>query len=72
MNNRPYYPEIFTTSRKFYHKIFILKQNKRNHERIEFIATKCCKWYKLDHTLYINVQQLAMMHYNHGLISSLA
>ena len=24
--------EIFTTSRKFYHEIFILEQNLRNHE----------------------------------------
>ena len=32
MNNCPYYHEIFTTSGKFYHEIFILEQNSRNHE----------------------------------------
>ena len=32
MNNRWYYHKIFTTSRKFYHEIFILEQNLRNHE----------------------------------------
>ena len=33
MNNQQCsYHDIFTTSRKFYHEIFILEQNSRNHK----------------------------------------
>ena len=42
MNNHQYY-KIFTTSRKFYCKIFILEQNSRNNE--SFLPRKFARSY---------------------------